>query len=664
MNKKNSLLILLILILSAVIILSSCDIIDSIFGNEPEEPPSNITDPPAEDDPEPDDPEDPSDPEEPSVPRLDFSSVSFPDKTVTYNGKAHSISIVGSVNNTYVSVKYEGNGVVDAGEYTVVAKFYFKDIYIEGKDMSATIKVEKASYDTYGIYFDKSTVIYDGKPHSVAVSGNIPEGVTVSYSGNDATEIGEHTVVASFTGDAKNYNDIPNMETKLCIIDGPTALGGVSFKDGSFEYDGKDHALEVDLGTLTGASVTYSDTAKRDAGEYPVTATIAYLGTEYALNATLRIQPRKIDVGANDLSVRYNGRNQSIVLSWGKGDKLGGIRYDAFGNNTAAIGTHEVRFRFSIKDELKGNICYIPDVVATLTILPPQTAPVTDGLRFESNGMGGFLVSGYTGSDTAVYVPEKHTNSLGSTGNVVGIKASAFEGNTSITTVILPDTVKTIGNRAFKGCTMLESIGFGNQLTSIGSLAFANSGLKNVVIPDTVQAIGNAAFRDMTALESITLPFIGGSRTTSNPYIGYIFGAISYAANESYLPITLKRVILSDSCTLVPAYSFFGAKNLEEVVIGSGVKEIGISAFQDCTSLIGLYIPKNVTEIPASAHYYNSIVFGCPSGFTVATDFESAPHGWMSKADMLTEEERAVRVYGVSYEEYLDLVLAPMFEKN
>lgn len=78
----------------------------------------------------------------------------------------------------------------------------------------------------------------------------------------------------------------------------------------------------------------------------------------------------------------------------------------------------------------------------------------TNDFTFKSNSAGtGYVVTGYTGSDTTVTVPDWY-NSL----PVTEIGASAFQGNTAIKIVKLPSSIEKIASAAFKGCTSLEKV--------------------------------------------------------------------------------------------------------------------------------------------------------------------------------------------------------------
>lgn len=107
----------------------------------------------------------------------------------------------------------------------------------------------------------------------------------------------------------------------------------------------------------------------------------------------------------------------------------------------------------------------------------------------------GVLVK-YTGSNSSVIIPE----------TVSSIGDSAFAGCNNLTSVTIPDTVTSIGFAAFSGCTSLTSLMIPNSVTSIGGMAFYNSGLIDITIPNSITGISSEAFSRCVNLTSITIP--------------------------------------------------------------------------------------------------------------------------------------------------------------
>ena len=89
------------------------------------------------------------------------------------------------------------------------------------------------------------------------------------------------------------------------------------------------------------------------------------------------------------------------------------------------------------------------------------------------------------------------------------IGKGAFDGancSTGLHNIIIPDTVKIIGDKVFRCCIYLEDVVLPNSLEIIGNYAFDTCwSLKNIVIPDSVRSIGNGAFYGCHILENITI---------------------------------------------------------------------------------------------------------------------------------------------------------------
>ncbi len=160
-----------------------------------------------------------------------------------------------------------------------------------------------------------------------------------------------------------------------------------------------------------------------------------------------------------------------------------------------------------------------------------------------------------------------------------------FNGELATDVVIL-DSVTSIGDNAFWGCTSLASVTMLDGVTSIGEEAFWGcSSLTSVVIPDSVTSIGDWAFCGCNSLTSITIP-------ASITSIGdWVFCDCS----------SLTSVTIPDSVTSIGEAAFSGCSSLTSVVIPDGVTSVGQIAFSDCTSLISATMPDSVASIAYGA---------------------------------------------------------------
>jgi len=93
--------------------------------------------------------------------------------------------------------------------------------------------------DLSGISLEDKVVAYDGKEHSLEISGKLPEGVSVEYVGGKATEVGRHTVKARFFYKDK---EIANSEltATLTVTKGSYDMSGVHLLSVTKTYDGKE----------------------------------------------------------------------------------------------------------------------------------------------------------------------------------------------------------------------------------------------------------------------------------------------------------------------------------------------------------------------------------------------------------------------------------------
>ena len=104
---------------------------------------------------------------------------------------------------------------------------------------------------------------------------------------------------------------------------------------------------------------------------------------------------------------------------------------------------------------------------------------------------------------------------------VTAIDEKCFEGHGEIEQIILPDTVSTIGYRAFYGCTKLAEINFPSAIKKIGGWAFAHCGLTEVSLPESVNSLDYGAFYSNLNLTTAVLP-VGVASLGENTFRGCV----------------------------------------------------------------------------------------------------------------------------------------------
>ena len=139
-----------------------------------------------------------------------------------------------------------------------------------------------------------------------------------------------------------------------------------------------------------------------------------------------------------------------------------------------------------------------------------------------------------------------------------------------ITEVVLPHSLKLIGDSAFSDCSSLTSITIPDGVTFIGSSAFSGcSTLTAINIPDGVTFIGNYAFSGCSALTSIDIPY--GVTKISNSMLSDCSA--------------IRSITLPDSLISIGEDAFKGCSSLEDIVIPNSVISIGSNAFYKCIAL-------------------------------------------------------------------------------
>ena len=164
-------------------------------------------------------------------------------------------------------------------------------------------------------------------------------------------------------------------------------------------------------------------------------------------------------------------------------------------------------------------------------------------------------LTSYTGSEEHVVIPEGVKRIGGNPDN------SIFEDTeTEIKSVVIPDSVIEIGERAFYTCLQLEEVTMGNGVKKIGQEAFAGCfKMKTIHLSDSLQEIGLRAFNFCESLEALELP-----------------SSLRYIEMEAFGNcISLKSLNIPDGVQAIPPGTFDRCSSMEELYIPSSVTKIG-----------------------------------------------------------------------------------------
>jgi len=218
-----------------------------------------------------------------------------------------------------------------------------------------------------------------------------------------------------------------------------------------------------------------------------------------------------------------------------------------------------------------------------------------DGIRYllYSDNKTAITCSEYDGNDPrapqnnnysgAVVIPSFVTYN-NETYTVIGIGGCSFSFS-KVTSVDIPETVKTIGNWAFWNCQELISINIPNSVTQIEQYAFRSTGLTTVTLPENLTEISSGLFSGCRNLISIAIP--NGVTAIKD----YAFDSCS----------SLMSISLPNSLINIGDFAFWKCSSLPNINIPDKVESIGKEAFYECVSAESIVIPDATKKITDSA---------------------------------------------------------------
>ena len=251
-----------------------------------------------------------------------------------------------------------------------------------------------------------------------------------------------------------------------------------------------------------------------------------------------------------------------------------------------------------------------PALITSSTKIYPKYEDETPGLSYTYTGDGYAIVGGYNGSTADIFVPDIHNDGTHGNAKITSIADYAFQNNSKITNLTIPNTITKIGAYAFEHCSKLKSIFIPKSVLSIGTRAFSREyevdtvvvdsdnpvydsrdncnainvtgsntlifGYKDTVIPNSITTIGTYAFYDVRNRENLDIPY--GVKTLEK---------------NSFFWSKIASISIPSSVTSIGNYAMYGCEYLVNITIPASVTSIGQHVLSYCPKLEKISIEKS-----------------------------------------------------------------------
>ena len=283
---------------------------------------------------------------------------------------------------------------------------------------------------------------------------------------------------------------------------------------------------------------------------------------------------------------------------WFKADNDANVIDNTTGSLSGKISNASNVKQLSVIGNMEAaDFVYIKDNMQNLEVLDLSRTTITEipqgAMAFYNNPSNGW---NYTTNTTlkTIILPETLTT----------IKNSAFAMCANLQEINMPKNVHTLGRWMFEGCSSLEEVTIPQGVSELPASAFYGAGIKRITIPSSVTSLGADLLRECTNLESAEIlanvAVLPNNFFMASPKLHSVklSTTIHTLNGNAFCNTGLTEYTIPSHITSIKEGAFCENTKLHTIVLPAGV-QTAWNVFLDCKSLKNVTIPEGVTELGA-----------------------------------------------------------------